>query len=62
MSADPNVQQSGQAKKVKIYANTYDGEWLDNGAKVNVDNGEFTVQPFLYGTSLSVRVLKFKVR
>lgn len=62
MSADPNVQQNSLTKKVKIYADAYNGEWLDNGYSVDINNGEFFVLPFEYGESMSVRVMKFSIR
>lgn len=61
MSADPNVQRNGKQRRVKIHANIREAEWLDNGESVSADNGEIIAEPFGYGTSLSVRVLKFKV-
>ena len=61
MSADPNVQRNSDDKKVKIYADVKNGEWLDNIRKVKITDGEFIVEPFSYGRSYSVRVLKFKI-
>ena len=62
MSADPNVQRASQGKKVKINAWVTSAKWLDSGEKIEVKKGEFAVKPFYYGTSLSVRVAKFKIR
>lgn len=62
MSADPNVQLNSAAKSVKIYARIKGGAWLDSGKKAKIKNGEFTVKPFDYGSSYSVRILKFKTR
>lgn len=61
MSADPNVQLDEGTKKVTIHAPVTQAEWLDNGKKVQVTNGEFVVQPFAYGTSMYARVLKFRI-
>lgn len=61
MSADINVQLGEAAKKVTIHAPVTQAEWLDNGQKVQVTNGEFVVQPFAYGTSMCARVLKFRI-
>ena len=59
MSADPNVQRDeGRAKSIHIEAETYKAEWLDNGKKITVKDGNFIVEPFLYGESYSVRVAK----
>ena len=62
MSFDPNVQRSSQNKTVKINAWVTSAKWLDSGEKIEVKKGEFAVKPFYYGTSLSVRVAKFKIR
>ena len=62
MSADPNVQRASQGKKVKINAWVTSAKWLDSGEKIKVQKGEFAVTPFIYGTSLSVRVAKLKIR
>lgn len=62
MSADPNVQLDEGTKKVTIHAPVTQAEWLDNGKKVQVTNGEFVVQPFAYGTSMYARVLKFRIK
>ncbi len=62
MSADENVQRNLNLKKVKIYADVLSATWLDNDKSVDVKDGEFSVEPYLYGTSYSVRVLKFKVK
>lgn len=61
MTADKNVQLSSEDKVVKIHANIKDAIYLDNGETVKVNGGEFTVNPFKYGTSLSYRVIRFKV-
>ncbi len=61
MTADKNVQLSSEDKVVKIYADIKDAIYLDNGEKVIVKDNEFTVNPFKYGTSLSFRVIRFKV-
>ena len=61
MNADPNVQLNSTARIVKINADIKDAKWLDNGKKVAVKYGQFVVEPFAYGTSYSIRVLKFKI-
>ena len=61
MNADPNVQLNSTARRVKINAVIKDAKWLDNGKKVAVKYGQFVVEPFAYGTSYSIRVLKFKI-
>lgn len=62
MSADPNVQLNSALKKVKINARVKSGVWLDNGRNVKIVNGEFIAEPFHYGRSYSVRVLKFNIK
>lgn len=59
MSADPNVQKDSAVQRVKIHAPVRRGEWLDSGKSVQLQNGELDAEPFAYGTSLCVRVLKF---
>lgn len=61
MSADPNVQLNGESRRIKIHARVKEAEWLDNGEKAEADGGEITAAPFGYGTSLSVRVLRFGI-
>ena len=59
MSADPNVQQRRAFQKIKIGAPVRRAEWLDSGEPAEAVDGCFDVAPFSYGSSLSVRVLKF---
>ena len=59
MSADPNVQLATNKRKVKIYADIKNCVWLDNGEEANCSLGEVVVEPFKYGRSYSVRILKF---
>lgn len=62
MAADKNVQRMLEKRKIKIYANVCSAKWLDNGKSVDVKDGEIFVEPYNYGTSFSIRILKFKVR
>ena len=62
MSADPNVQLRQENAKIKIDAPVADAVWLDNGRKVPFKNGEFIVVPFEYGTDMSVRIIKFRLK
>ena len=62
MSADPNVQLASDKRKVKIYADIKNCVWLDNGDEAKRSFGEVVVEPFIYGRSYSVRVLKFKLK
>ncbi len=61
MTADENVQRNLKKRNVKIHANVLDAVWLDNGNAVDVKDGEFAVEPYRYGQSYSLRVLRFKV-
>lgn len=61
MSADPNVQRVEDGKTVKVDAKIRSAAWLDSGKKIKVKKNGFTVTPFAYGTSHSVRVAKLKV-
>ena len=58
MSADPNVQRGSINEKIRIYADIKSAKWLDNGKDIEIQDNEFYVQPFEYGTSNSVRVAK----
>ena len=62
MSADPNVQKFVESKKIRFDAKIKACKWLDNGKPVKARKGEIAVEPFLYGTSYSVRILKFKIK
>lgn len=62
MTADENVQRNLKKRKVKIYADIDCAEWLDNGKPAMANDGEFSVEPYLYGASYSLRVLKFKAK
>ena len=58
MSADPNVQRNERMKQVCVELPNFKAEWLDNGKKIDIQNNQFSVEPFLYGESYSVRVAK----
>lgn len=62
MSADPNVQLNSELKKVRIHAEIKNCAWLDSGKQVKAKHGEIAVEPFSYGTSYSVRVLRFRFK
>jgi len=62
MSADINVQRSGQTNIVKINADIENVKWQDSGKRVKVNKNSFITVPFLYGTSHSVRVAKFNLK
>lgn len=62
MTADENVQRNLKKRNIKIHADVYDAKWLDNGQPVSVKNGEIFVEPYRYGESYSIRVLKFKIK
>ncbi len=58
MASDPNVALGGALKEVNLGTEIKAAHWLDNGKKIKVKNGKFTVEPFSYGTSLIKRVAK----
>ena len=63
MSGDPNVTiQMGGAKKVTVNAAIKSAKWLDNGKKINVENNSFYGEPFMYGTSMCVRVAVLELK
>lgn len=64
MAADPNVGLKNEAKIVTIHTDkkVRNVKWLDNGEAVKVKNNAFSVVPFSYGTSYSVRVARFLLK
>ena len=62
MAADPNVQRAENMRKVRVEGKITSAEWLDNGEKIHVQKNEFSVTPFLYGISASVRVAKLRIK
>jgi len=58
MSADPNVQRAESRGQVCVEMEMENAEWLDNGEKIEIENGKFDVKPFQYGQSCSIRVAK----
>ncbi len=61
MSADPNVQLASDKRKIEIYADIKNCVWLDNGDEAQHVLSEVIVEPFAYGRSYSVRILKFNI-
>ncbi len=57
---DPNVAKSGAGKQVSVDAPIKSAVWLDNGKKIKVKKNAFTVEPFAYGESFSLRIAKLK--
>lgn len=65
MSANVNVTRIEDNKVVKLHTDKriQEAVWLDNGSKVELTDGQtFKAQAFLYGTSGSVRVARFKLK
>ena len=65
MAANVNVARLEDNKIVKLNTDKKIEEavWLDNGARVELMDGQtFKAQAFLYGTSGSIRVAKFKLK
>ncbi len=58
MSADPNVARAEAQKEVTVSCPIKGGVWLDNGRALKIFQSTFPVEPFTYGTSLSVRVAR----
>lgn len=59
MSANLNVALYSQLKKITLPFNVKRAVWLDNGKAVKMQNkNSFTVQPFDYGVSYTVRIAK----
>jgi len=63
MTADPNVTRlsAGRYVRVKAGKKIKNASWLDSGKKIKVEDNSFLVEPFAYGTSLSVRVARFEL-
>jgi alpha-L-fucosidase len=62
MSADPNVQRVEGRGQVCVEGEILSAEWLDNGEKIETDQGSFYVTPFSYGASYSSRIAKLKIK
>lgn len=60
MSADPNVQRAESKGQVCVEMEIDSAEWLDNGEKIEVKDGKFDVNPFMYGESYSIRIAKIR--
>lgn len=61
MNADLNVSLEKEIRKVKINAKVKNAVWLENGEKIKLLDNAFFVEPFKYGTSLSIRVAKLDI-
>lgn len=65
MAADPNVAAfSGDLSAVMLNTGKkiLSATWLDNGEAADVSGNKINVRPFEYGTSLSSRVVRFKLK
>ena len=65
MSANCNVAKFGESKTVTLNTDKriVDAEWLDGGKEINLKtDNSFVCEPFEYGKSLAVRVVKFKLK
>ena len=62
MQADSNVQRSSdQMQYFTVDGEVKDIRWLDNGEKLVLTEDGYSVTPFEYGTSMAVRVARFKL-
>ena len=63
MVADSNVQLTTDdgVRTFSLPADVKSVTWLDNGKKTKGKSGKFEVIPFRYGTSLGLRVARFKI-
>ena len=63
MVADSNVQLTTEngIRSFTVDADVKSVTWLDNGKKTKGKSGKFEVIPFGYGTSLGLRVARFKI-
>lgn len=64
MSADPNVGLQQREKRVALHTDAVmEGAiWLDNKESVKVENNSFLVEPFIYGRSYSMRIVRFSLK
>ncbi len=65
MASNVNVARPEDNKVIKLNTDKTitDAVWVDNGCAVELTDGQtFKAAPFLYGTSGSVRVAKFKLK
>ena len=63
-SGDSNVSLTGENKDtVKILTDrrVVDARWLDSGERIKVTKNSFTIKYFEYGTSMGVRIARFKL-
>ena len=63
-SGDSNVSLTGENKDtVKILTDrrVVDARWLDSGERIKVTKNSFTIKCFEYGTSMGVRIARFKL-
>ena len=58
MSADLNVQRNEGLKKITLGFEAKKGVWLDDRSKIVIKKNSFTIKPFEYGRSLSLRIAK----
>ncbi len=58
MGGDPNVSKSKEGRQVCVEKEIKSAVWLDNGKKIKVKKNAFSVEPFEYGESGSIRVAK----
>lgn len=62
MSADPNVTLNGDEQEIKFNKKIRKAKWLDNNESIEIVNGNsFSISPFSYGQSYSVRVAKISI-
>lgn len=62
MVGNVNVALGGSLTEVKIGAKIKKAKWLDNGKKIKVVKGNtYTSDPFMYGTSMFLRVAKLEL-
>ncbi len=63
MTADPNVAINSETGTVVVHTDKKmtNATWLDNGKRIKVKDNSFKIEPFFYGNSGVVRVLRFKL-
>lgn len=63
MKASMNVTFQGDIKDAVISKKIKNAVWLDNGGKIEIENDNKIIsEPFIYGTSYSVRVARFELK
>ena len=51
----------GSVENAKIFVEVKNAIWLDDGHPVEMNGNEIITEPFDYGTSLAIRIVRFEI-